>query len=284
MRTRRTTIALAALLAIALLAVACGSGETTSAGDGDGDGEGTGDDPSPTAVDGDWVLVDGTVDGRPLVLLDANPVTLELAGDQISGTAACNGYGGDFSLDGDALTLGPLAITEMACIGDGVMELESAYMDGLGRSDTMVADGDTLTVSGPDVTLGFQRVAPTEAADLFGTTWVLDTFLDGDTASSTTGGTTQAILTLGPGDAFSAFTGCRQLAGEAVFEGGTLTLRFPTEGADVAEDGCDEADRQQDAAQVAVYEQPDLKVSIDGQRLTLLSAGGTGLSFVAQSR
>src|SRR5262249_36092639 len=57
------------------------------------------------------------------------PVTLQLGADgNASGRGGCNGYGGPYTLAGDALRFGPLAATKMAC-APALMDQEQRYFD-----------------------------------------------------------------------------------------------------------------------------------------------------------
>ena len=107
------------------------------------------------SVEGSWQLVSGTVEGTEVPILEANPITLVLDGDQASGIAACNSYSGPFTLDGSSIEIGNIAITEMACLDEGAMEAESLYMAGLISVDTVAMD-DGLTLTGPGVELVFE--------------------------------------------------------------------------------------------------------------------------------
>ena len=42
-------------------------------------------------------------------------VTARFARGQVSGSSGCNTYGGSYAIDGEGITLGPLAGTLMAC-------------------------------------------------------------------------------------------------------------------------------------------------------------------------
>lgn len=58
----------------------------------------------------------------------------------------CNTGGGDYELDGDTITLGPIATTLMACEG-AKGELENAVLDVLNKGELTVSiEGDTLTL------------------------------------------------------------------------------------------------------------------------------------------
>ena len=75
---------------------------------------------------------------------------------QVSGSAGCNSYSGSYQVSGDAITVGPTAITEMACLEpEGAMEQEMTFMDLLTNAQTFQltdeqlqifrADGEALT-------------------------------------------------------------------------------------------------------------------------------------------
>jgi heat shock protein HslJ len=81
-------------------------------------------------------------------------VTLDLSADQASGTSGCNQYGGSYTLDGNAIAFGPMAVTEMAC-PDPQMAVEAAYLAALTAASTWAIPADApvgtqLTISGPD--------------------------------------------------------------------------------------------------------------------------------------
>lgn len=54
------------------------------------------------------------------------PTTLSFDGKRMSGSAGCNRFSGNYTIDGTMLTAGPLVATEMACPGAG-MEQERAF-------------------------------------------------------------------------------------------------------------------------------------------------------------
>jgi heat shock protein HslJ len=73
------------------------------------------------------------------------PVTLQLGADgRASGRGGCNGYGGPYTLAGDALHFGGLAATRMAC-APAVMDQEQRYFDTLAKvTHYAVADDGAL--------------------------------------------------------------------------------------------------------------------------------------------
>ena len=112
---------------LALVVAACGGNGNSSGAE-----QSAAESPSAVALDGAWLLVDGTVDGAALALVDGYRVTLTINGTQITGTAACNGYGGSLSQRASEIAIGGLAITEMGCQPD-VMAVESAYVSSKAR-------------------------------------------------------------------------------------------------------------------------------------------------------
>lgn len=110
------------------------------------------------SVEGSWQMTSGTVDGEEIPLLDSHPITITFEGDEVSGTAACNSYGGTFELDGSEITFGALAMTEMACTPEETMQAEAMFGTALTRVQTVAID-DGMTLSGEGVELVFEPVA-----------------------------------------------------------------------------------------------------------------------------
>ena len=62
-------------------------------------------------------------------LLPGTKITLEFSGDQVSGSAGCNQYGGSYQARGDSLSVGDVFSTEMGCLEpEGILEQETAYL------------------------------------------------------------------------------------------------------------------------------------------------------------
>jgi heat shock protein HslJ len=108
---------------------------------------------APSAsLDGEWSVVLLSVVGREIELAD-HRVTLSIDGTSVTGTAACNSYGGVLDVDGagaGTFELSDVAITEMAC-EPAVMEIESAVMQALMAIDRYQLT-DSLSLDGGDDT------------------------------------------------------------------------------------------------------------------------------------
>jgi putative lipoprotein len=61
----------------------------------------------------------------------------------IKGSAGCNTYSATYELDGKWITIGPVAITEMAC-DSAIMELEQEYLKALGETAWYAIESDIL--------------------------------------------------------------------------------------------------------------------------------------------
>jgi heat shock protein HslJ len=139
MKTRYVTIvALAGVLILSL--AACRGADSTPSTSGD-------------PLDGtSWVL---TALGKTQPI-PGTTLTATFGEGQVRGSAGCNSYGGPYQASGDTITVGGIAITEMACMEPaGVMEQELAFVGLLGEAQTFRlgdgrlqifrADGEALT-------------------------------------------------------------------------------------------------------------------------------------------
>lgn len=223
---------------------------------------------------GDWTLSDGSSGGAAFELDAAHPVTLTVDGDHASGSSGCNRYMGTVEISGDTVAFGPMGGTMMACVPDSVMQLEQSYLTALGTVNSAAVDGDTLTLSGNDSELVFQRAAPPSTADVVGTTWKLDSLIDGNTVSTTQG---EGTLVLKDDGTLSGNTGCRQFHGSYTITDGELSAPKLATTMQACPKGLD----AQDQLVQSVITGPSL-VSVEGGALTLELADGSGLMYQAQ--
>ena len=133
---RLACIGLLLALAASLAAAGCGGGDDDEAAESPLEG---------TA----WTLVSG-LDAPD----DAVP-TLTLEEGNASGFGGCNNFMGGYELDGDSISIGPLAGTLMAC-EEPKMAAETAYLPALEAADSWaVEDGELILSSGGEETLRF---------------------------------------------------------------------------------------------------------------------------------
>ena len=123
-----------ALVRFGLVLVFAGALAAACGGDDD-------DDASGPALEGtEWTLVSG-VDAPE----DAVP-TLTLADGSANGFGGCNTFGGSYELDGDSITIGPLASTMMAC-EEAKSAVEAAYLPALEAADAWAVENGELVLS-----------------------------------------------------------------------------------------------------------------------------------------
>ncbi len=84
----------------------------------------------------DWDLI-GYNNGKEAfvsVILDTT-ITASFGTDgRLSGSAGCNTYNADYTVDGEQISIGPAITTRMFCAGEGVMEQEMAYLQALEKA------------------------------------------------------------------------------------------------------------------------------------------------------
>lgn len=316
MRNRPFLVAVLAVLSLAF--AACGgtadTGQTDGATSGDDDAAAatppddrgaSGADTSDAANDateepdtgtgpaGSWLLV--AADPPIEVPADAR-VTLEVVADgdawQVGGSSACNSYFGTVRTDDSAWIGDGYGQTEMAC-DEPRMATERAYLEALTTVDSWARPtADELVLTGPAVELRFEALPVVPVAALTGTTWLLDGLIVGTgpdgAVSSTVSGADEATLRLDPDGALAASTGCRTFDGEWVESGDELlftTFGESDDSPNIAADGtttCDEMVIAQEGHVLSVLGD-GFRAEVDGQRLTLSSREGLGLSYVATS-
>lgn len=111
------------------------------------------------SIERSWQLTSGRVDGAEIPIVATHPITISFDGGEVDGTAACNGYGGQYALSGSSISFESLAFTEMACSPQEVMDSEQMYADAITRVERVVLDNG-LVLRGTGVELVFEAVEP----------------------------------------------------------------------------------------------------------------------------
>lgn len=246
----------ALLLAVLLLAGACA-------------GTPGGGSPADDVV-GEWELLSGTAAGQPLPQPADVRATLTFDGAQAGGTSFCNHYSSGYTVDGDSVRFDGIGGTEMGCDPD-VMAAETAYVTALGMVERFALDGDELLLTGDDVELRFRPVPPVPTSPLAGTEWVLESLIDGETASSVIG---RSVLRLEHDGTFTATTACTTMSGRWQPTGDRVV--FPEAAAEGGD--CPPEFQAQEAHETAVLGS-GFHVSIEEDRLTARSDDGRGLVY-----
>jgi heat shock protein HslJ len=105
---------------------------------------------SPESIQGQWQLVShGPASGQAGAAPDVD-ASIEFGADgQLSGNVGCNGFGGEYTVEGNVINFGPIISTKMFCDGP-VGEQEATTLAVLSESATFSLEGDTLTITSAD--------------------------------------------------------------------------------------------------------------------------------------
>jgi len=145
---RRARVARMALAVVTVVALAAGCTGGSAPGAG-----------VPDEALGPWALVAGSVDGQALRV--APGISMEVAregeGWAANGVSACNSYFTSFVVEDDRLVASPVGSTMMACMPEGVMELEALHLGALQRVTAIVVVAGRLEATGDGVLLVFER-------------------------------------------------------------------------------------------------------------------------------
>jgi len=97
-------------------------------------------------LEGEWVVT-GYNNGNQGVVSPAAGTTLTatFTADSVAGDAGCNTYSGGYTLDGDQVTVGPLASTMKAC-DEAIMTQETQFLTALQTPATVETTGGTVTL------------------------------------------------------------------------------------------------------------------------------------------
>jgi len=104
-----------------------------------------------------WVLEAGTLDGADIPIVEGFPITLIFDEPEgtAGGTSACNQWFGGYTLSGNELTFTDIGQTMMACVDEGVMDSETAFLEAMGLVELFTIEDGQLNLSGVDVDLLF---------------------------------------------------------------------------------------------------------------------------------
>jgi heat shock protein HslJ len=244
----------AATTVLVLLLAACSSGD---------------DGADASALEGaTWVLDAASMGSLTDTVPAEARVDLTFEAREARGTSACNSYSGSYTVDGDQLTFGPLASTQMAC-DEALMDLEAAYLAALGDVSGFEVSDEGLVLSDGDVSLSYEAEAPAEALPLVGTAWTLTSIATGDAVSSTIAGI-EVMATFGEDGTVAGNDGCNQYHGPYSVSDGSIEIGELAGTLMACEPDVDRQaqDFREGMAAATAYE-------IDGTSLTLLDGAGS---------
>ena len=233
---------LPALIATLLFAAGCGGGS--------GGGSSSTDTSDLTGVV--WVLL-GVEQATP---------SIQFAAKQVSGSAGCNRFSGSYTVDGDRMSFGPLATTQMAC-PPPADEVERMFLKALDGVTHWRVDSGKLVLSGSK-TLRFGVASITGS-------WTVTSFRQGDAIKSTLLDT-HVTATFGADDRLTGSAGCNDY--DARYTTDRTTIQIATPKAGTRECAEPKGIMEQERAYLEAL--PDARsYELAGAQLTLLSAAGT---------
>jgi heat shock protein HslJ len=271
MRTR-TTITVLFLL---VLSAGCGRGTISQSGADNSDGEPWGRTFLSTSV---------TENGQPKPLVEGTRISLRFSDShEIGAQAGCNSMSGPASFEAGRLVVGDLATTEMGCdparhtqdewLARFLTSRPKAQADN--RAD-LSAETLTLETDSTRVVLTDRKVAEPDRP-LRGTKWVVDTIVEGESASSVPAGAEASVI-FGDGDRLSGNTGCNGMGGKAVVHEDTHTVTFSE--VITTKMACDDDRMRLERAVLATFK-GDVAYGIEADVLRLDGPDGHGLRLRA---
>ena len=99
-----------------------------------------------------WVVQEMSVDGAMTAPIPETPLFAVFEDGTVAGSSGCNSYNGSYEIDGNSMTIGPLATTRMACTPE-LLAQETLYLELLAQVDSYEVNGDELTMTSGDTVL-----------------------------------------------------------------------------------------------------------------------------------
>ena len=97
-------------------------------------------------LEGDWIVTSYNNGAQAVVTpIPGTTLTVTFTADTASGSSGCNTFTGGYALDGDTVTVGPLAGTMKAC-EQPVMDQEAQFLAALQTPATVESSGGTVTL------------------------------------------------------------------------------------------------------------------------------------------
>jgi heat shock protein HslJ len=142
----------------------------------------------------------------------------------LSGNAGCNDFNGSYTVDGETLTVGPLATTRKMCSEpEGVMDTEQAFLNDLGNAAKFTIFGGTLTIFDKDG--GKLLIAkPAETLSITSTPWRLQSFNNGKGGMVTSVATDIVTAVFTEDGKVMGNAGCNDYNGSYEIDGNTITI------------------------------------------------------------
>jgi heat shock protein HslJ len=135
------------ILFIAVLAISACSAQST---------EQSTQEPSASLI-GAWKLTSYGPTGSPVPAVEDSEAGLTFNEDgTVAGNSGCNGFGGNYTVEGDRVTFSEIVSTLMAC-DEPIMSQEEAVLKVMTDSAAYTVEGNTLTLTNNDMVVVLTR-------------------------------------------------------------------------------------------------------------------------------
>lgn len=193
--------------------------------------------------------------------------TAEFTADQVSGSGGCNRFTGGYTTDGDTITFGPLASTQIACEGDAGT-VEADYFARLGEAKTYAVKDKTLTFSDSagTVVLSYTEAVP---VTLTNTTWSATGINNGKEAVTSLVAGSTITAEFSEDGTLSGNAGCNMYNGTYEVSGDSMTIGPLA----TTKKACEPDVNEQEANYLAALTRVT-KYTIRGDQLELRDDGG----------
>ena len=203
--------------------------------------------------------------------------TIEFSTTTLAGSASCNGFTAGYTKSGVGISISPLAITEIACSPQAVMDQETEFSAALGKVAKLAGgatDIELQDVSGQSLLTLTKAAAEPPPSPLAGTSWSLTSIRTGTTASSLVAGSSVTLQING-----TRFSGkaCNNFGGDVRIDGN----KFKVTSLMTTKMACKAALDKQESTVLGTLHNVET-MSIKGTQLSLSAPDGSGLDFTAK--
>jgi heat shock protein HslJ len=148
--------------------------------------------------------------------------TATFAAGTVTGTTGCNRYHGAYIVEGTRLTLGPVAMTRMACEPER-SAVEQAFTGALALATTFAIEGEALELADADgrVVLRLRAVTPLV---LVGTLWLATMINNGRGGVASLVDGTSVTAEFGADGRVAGSGGCNRFSGGYEVDGAALAI------------------------------------------------------------
>jgi heat shock protein HslJ len=165
-----------------------------------------------------WRLTDAAGTGAT----DEAVAALAFADDgTVAGTTGCNSLTGPYTVEGDSITIGPLATTRALCTSQPLQDQETALLAGLEAASSWSIEGDVLVLAdeGGTAVATFERYEPSLTG-----TWTVTGYNNGSGGVTSLVAGTEIALAFGEDGTVSGNSGCNDYSGTYESEGDSLSF------------------------------------------------------------